>query len=61
MIIKTLKEEHYLELVNSGLHCPSYGNFKVGATYSIQDAKLKFPVIKARCSQNCPYTLVLEK
>lgn len=54
---KLIKEDW--DLLKGGKHvCPPYGVYRVGRTYKIVNPENKNEVIKARCTQNCPFALI---
>lgn len=62
---KIIEDEYFNQLKNSAFTVPRYkktgevqSNFKVGSEYTIVNKKNK-EEIKARCTQNCPYHLIL--
>lgn len=63
---KKIPDQHFNELKNSG-HCVPRDEktgepipFKVGNTYVIENAATK-ETVNARCTQDCPWHLVLVK
>lgn len=66
LINKTIPERYYNELKESGHTVPRDEKtgkilpFKVGGEYNISTST-KAPTLKARCTQNCPYHLILLK